>query len=156
MNLRELANNANSFDFNKNVNEVIDNNANLIVSMNQEQLLEGKNSEGKDLRPYYSEDPYFKTRAAALRYAEWKKRITPNSFRKTDVPNLYINGFYHSSFQFKRTGDKFEVTSGGSLSGKIEPKYEHIHTLTPENCISLSNEKIVPFVITNYNKTLTK
>lgn len=68
----------------------------VILSMQREQLMEGKASDGEDLRPYYTEDPYFKSKESAQRYAGWKQRITPNPKRNRNAPNLYINGRFHS------------------------------------------------------------
>lgn len=153
MNLREFSDKVSSFDFEKVYGGLIDDKAVDILEMNRDQLMEGKSSEGKDLRPYYSEDPWFKKPGAAIRYAAWKQRITPNPLRKRDVPNLFINGRYHSNFFFKRNGTEFEVGSKDPNSSKIEPKYAHIHTLTPENCIKLGNE-IMPDILGEFIKKI--
>ncbi len=71
----------------------------LINAEQREQLMEGKASDGNDIRPYYTEDPFFKTKEDALRYAAYKQKITPNSKRKRDAPNLYINGKFHSELE---------------------------------------------------------
>ena len=53
---------------------------NEIAEQQRIQLLEGKNSEGKDMHPFYSEDlkpsGYFRTKEGAQRYADWKKTLS--------------------------------------------------------------------------------
>lgn len=74
-----------------------------IMELQLQQLFSGLAANGKDIRPYYSEDlkpsGYFYTVESAGRYAAWKKDgitypYTAN--RNPDAPNLYINGRFHS------------------------------------------------------------
>lgn len=110
-------------DFNKIVEESLKLNDDLLVILNQKQLMEGKDSEGNDLRPYYSEDPYFKTPEAAQKYIAWKQKITPNSKRNPDAPNLFINGYFHGSI-FPVIGDKsFFNDSQVSLGKDLISRY---------------------------------
>lgn len=83
-----------------------------IIQKQREQLLEGKDNDGNDMRPYYSEDlqpeGWFKSRESAMRYAMWKKTgisypIEVN--RNPDAPNLYIDGKFHSELEVQ-LGDK--------------------------------------------------
>lgn len=83
-----------------------------IIQKQREQLLEGKDNDGNDMRPYYSEDlqpeGWFKSRESAMRYAIWKK--TGISYpvevnRNPDAPNLYIDGKFHSELEVQ-FGDK--------------------------------------------------
>ena len=83
-----------------------------IIQKQREQLLEGKDNDGNDMRPYYSEDlqpeGWFKSRESAMRYAMWKKAgisypIEVN--RNPDAPNLYIDGKFHSELEVQ-FGDK--------------------------------------------------
>ena len=68
-----------------------------LVAINNNQLYDGKTRFESDLLPSYFDDPYFKTKAAAIAYSDWKERITPNPKRKLGTPNLFINGYYHAS-----------------------------------------------------------
>lgn len=89
----------------------------------REQLLTGKGSDGKDLTPGYLEDPYFKTRGAAARYAAWKQKITPNPLRNLNAPNLFIVGTYHRSLFSFFTGDAYVIESLAGFGAAIEKKY---------------------------------
>lgn len=69
----------------------------------REQLWDGKNSLGEDIRPSYLEDPFFKTPEQAMAYSRWKDKITPNPNRNQHTPNLFINGYFHSTIRLKVT-----------------------------------------------------
>lgn len=95
----------------------------VILSMQRAQLMEGKSSDGEDLRPYYTEDPYFKTPEAAQRYAGWKQRITPNPKRNRNAPNLYINGSFHSELGVEFQEEGFLVHGLTGRAQNIIGKY---------------------------------
>lgn len=67
-----------------------------IIRMLHAQLFAGQKADGSNLRPYYSEDPWFNSSQRAQNYARWKERITPHASRHWDVPNLYIDGTFYS------------------------------------------------------------
>ena len=66
------------------------------VALNLGQMLDGKGNDGQDLRPFYTEDNFFKSKKSSEAYIRFKQRITPNSKRNPNAPNLTINGHYHS------------------------------------------------------------
>lgn len=97
-----------------------------IIASQREQLLEGKDSDGNDMRPYYSEDlkpqGWFHSKESAMRYALWKK--TGISYpvdvqRNTDAPNLYINGMFHNDLEAR----------AGSTSVGVYPKTLYAATI---------------------------
>ena len=101
-----------------------------IIASQREQLLEGKDSDGKDMRPYYSEDlqpqGWFKSKDSAMRYAMWKK--TGISYpvqvqRNMDAPNLYINGKFHSELEVRFTSTSVGVYPATSYAAEIVDKY---------------------------------
>lgn len=94
-----------------------------ILQMQCGQLMEGKDSSGKDIRPYYSEDPYFHSKETAKAYAAWKKRITPNPRRRDDAPNLYINGRFHSELGVYYKPDGFKIDGVSWYAMGIVHKY---------------------------------
>jgi hypothetical protein len=101
---------------------IMEQNADEVVELNKKQLLKGLNRFGQQLSPKYSEDPYFKTAAAAKRYADWKKKLFPNM--TYDVPNLIINGVYHNSISMARAGNSLRFSASASFAGSIESKYQ--------------------------------
>ena len=73
-----------------------------ILELQKLQLFKGLAANGKDIRPYYSEDlkpsGYFYSVESSKRYAAWKKDGINYPYsvdRNPDAPNLYINGRFH-------------------------------------------------------------
>lgn len=94
-----------------------------VVPLNQEQLFEGKTAKGEFLFPTYFADPFFKTRAAARRYSDWKDVITPHPKRRRGVPNLFINGFFYKSIELKLFPEGFQIDSRAFMAANIKRKY---------------------------------
>ena len=101
-----------------------------IMDLQREQLLEGKDNDGNDLRPFYSEDlqpeGWFKSKDSALRYAMWKQ--TGISYpvqvqRNPDAPNLYITGKFHSEIGVKQTSTTIGVYPLTPYASNIVAKY---------------------------------
>ncbi len=116
-----------------------------LLAKNREQLLEGKKRDGRDLTPSYYDDPYFKTRAAAKRYADWKWRITPNPKRKRGTPNLFINGFFHRTIKLNVLGEEIIQFYGAFKQAEIEEKYgEEIFGAGGEKKIAYISESLYP------------
>lgn len=105
-----------------------------IVDLNREQMYDGKTNLDTNIRPLYIEDPYFKgdiIRAQA--YSDWKDSITPNSRRNPGVPNLYINGFFHSSIRVTVLPDTIVFDSSWTEGDDIEKKFKNIYGLGGEH-----------------------
>lgn len=109
--LLKLADSINRFDTERVIVGIIDDNKEKIVDLQKEQLLEGMGADGQYIRPFYSENPYFKSLGAAMRYAKWKQVISPNPKRPEDVPNLFINGYLHNSLFVDIQGQTVDIDS---------------------------------------------
>lgn len=100
-----------------------------IIELQQIQLLEGKGSDGEDLRPYYSEDlqpqGWFKSKESAGRYAAWKGTLSyPFSVqRNPDAPNLYITGVFHGDLDVRFDPDSLAVVPSTTYAAGIMAKY---------------------------------
>ena len=101
-----------------------------IIASQREQLLEGKDSDGNDMRPYYSEDlkpnGWFHSKESAMRYAMWKKTgisYPVNVQRNTDAPNLYINGMFHNDLEARAGSTSVGVYPKTSYAAGIMAKY---------------------------------
>lgn len=95
-----------------------------IREYNNDQLLNGLDNEGKPIRPSYLEDPFFDTVEEAIGYMEYKRKISPfSAFRAPETPNLYINGFYHSTRRVRVVGDKIVYDSTFEEADEIDRKY---------------------------------
>lgn len=114
------------------VKSTVYNNKSEFVDYVHEQLMTGVDGDGKKLSPGYLEDPYFKTKSAAKKYAMWKKQITPpmESYlgipaRSVFVPNLFINGYFYSLVEATPTAEGLSIgTSGDKLGLEVESKYK--------------------------------
>lgn len=100
-----------------------------IIELQQIQLLEGKGSDGEDLRPYYSEDlqpqGWFKSKESAGRYAAWKGTLSyPFSVqRNPDAPNLYITGVFHGDLDVQFNPDTLAIVPTTMYAQQIMAKY---------------------------------
>lgn len=101
-----------------------------IIAAQRLQLLEGKDSDGKDMRPYYSEDlqpeGWFKTKDSAMRYAMWKQTgisYPVQAQRNPDAPNLYINGKFHSELQVGFMEERVGIIPSTPYAAVIMGKY---------------------------------
>lgn len=133
----------------------------------REQLYAGKNGNGKNLRPTYDNDPFFKTpeagpwRNRAAAYKKFKMNVQPpktGSFlgfapRAPETPNLIIRGNFYDSIFAVKTVDGVNIGSEGfTESGDIEQKYgQAIYRLSPEARRYLITYRINP-AIKNYLK----
>jgi len=116
----------------------------VLLELNRDQLLQGRNADGELISPTYTEDPYFKTREAAGRYAKYKYLMEMQhkarmSFvelygeKPTDVPNLLITGtMFFNHFFIKVTKEAYTISSTGEAAPDIERKYNNrLYGLAP-------------------------
>lgn len=122
------------------VGEVLRRHETDIMELQRIQLLEGHDSDGNDMRPYYTEDVkpqgYFNSPASAARYAAWKDTLDyPYSVsRNRNAPNLYINGKFHSELKAQFGSDSMAVVAQTPYAAVIMAKYGR-------NAFGLSMEK---------------
>ena len=102
--------------------------ATKMLSEFKDQLWDGKNADGNNITPSYLDDPYFKTKKQAEAYANWKNRITPNSRRDKNTPNLFINGFFYDSLRIE-TDRSISFNGWGS----VVTKYSDQLNLSPDS-----------------------
>jgi hypothetical protein len=119
-----------------------------IVELNRSQLWEGKTNEGKDITPKYSENPFFKSKESAEKYANWKQKITPGKTRKKDVPNLFIDGTFYDSIYAKLYGDEININSNIALGTKIIAVHKKVLGLNKESLRVVSNAIKEPLINT--------
>lgn len=100
-----------------------------ILEQQRIQLLEGKDSGGEDIRPYYSEDlkpaGHFHSVESAGRYAAWKQDLTyPYTVqRNPDAPNLYITGKFHEEIGVEFGVDTIAIVGETAYAKAIMAKY---------------------------------
>lgn len=110
--------------------EVLQDHEDDLMEQQHIQLLEGKGSDGNDLRPYYTEDlqpnGYFKSQQTASNYMAWKESLNyPYSVTRgnSDAPNLYINGRFYSEMQIEFGVDALMVKPATPYASEIMAKF---------------------------------
>lgn len=104
-----------------------------ILNLNRNQMYQGLGFDGNPLSPKYSEDPFFKTVESAMRYAEWKQRITPHPKRDIDTPNLFITGVYHGMLKMSVNERTYKIAGTDKNAADIERKFKTAAGLTDES-----------------------
>lgn len=137
-----------AFDFGKELEEIVEDHADDIADLQREQMLEGKGVDGQYIRPFYSENPFFKTPGAAERYALWKQKITPNSNRPVDVPNLIVVGVFHKSLSAKVSGGLFEIQTDASFGDKVFDVHKNAQGLDEESRLEFAENFTLPEIKT--------
>ena len=115
-----------------------------ILTLQREQLAEGKAASGEDLRPYYSEDikpsGYFKSTATAANYAAWKQDIN-NPYeagaRNPDAPNLFITGKFYGEIGVEFAADMAHVIAHTPFAAQVMAKYAGQFGLTYERWMTI-------------------
>lgn len=111
------------------VRSVLMNHTSDILEFQSQQLLQGKASNGEDIRPFYSEDVkpsgYFNSAESAERYAGWKLTLyyPYEANRNPDAPNLYVNGKFHSELGVFYDSDRVEVVGASQYASRIVERY---------------------------------
>lgn len=122
---------------------IVEENAEKLADINKAQLMKGKNNRGEMLSPKHSENPWFKTKEAALRYASWKHRLYPET--PFDVPNLIITGVYHRSISVSRSGDNVDFKASAVFAGNIENTFKGTALgLNDDSMVAVRNDIIQP------------
>ena len=111
------------------VRGVLRNHEDDIMEQQHIQLLEGKGSDGNDLRPYYTEDlkphGYFNDQQSASNYMAWKQSLSyPYTVgRNPNAPNLYINGRFYDEMEVRFEADSMGIFPSSGYAAQIMGKY---------------------------------
>lgn len=135
-----------AFDFGQELQTIVEDNTDTIVDLQREQMLEGRGVDGEYIRPFYSENPYFKKPGAAQRYAEWKQKITPNAKRPIDVPNLTINDTFHNSLSADVESGVFEIKTSASFGDKVFEVHKNAQGLDEEKRLQFAESITLPAI----------
>ena len=129
--IRNLLRKIEALDPDRICEDAVDNTRWQLLSLNKDQMYAGKTRTGADIGPTYLDDPYFKSRAAAQRYSDWKDYITPpTTGRRKGIPNLFINGFFYGSITVTVANDRIhEQSNWRSTGSKIEQEHPGIYGL---------------------------
>lgn len=114
--------------------EVVRQNQTVILNLNKDQMLLGRNREGGEFAPNYLNDSYFKTKEQAEAYAAMKKRLEiehrarityPLNYSKDELtPNLIVTGPFQDSMFIEVGATNFLIGSRYKDAEAINQKYE--------------------------------
>jgi hypothetical protein len=114
----------------------------VLLDLNRDQLLYGRDADGNVLKPDYVDDSYFQKYKnplkAAIRYKKMKMALEDEHYGKIrfghlqlfddkspDTPNLIVNGSWFMNHLFINVDkDKYTIDSGGQAANDIQSKYE--------------------------------
>lgn len=146
------------------VEKLIQDHRTLVADYISDQLYSGVDGNENELTPDYLHDPYFRQygkRAdrVARGYMAWKMRITPpvRSWlgldpRKPNVPNLYINGYYHSRITVDAKQGGVRIGNSAGFAGEIEAKYgSDIYKVSPTATKHFIDEHVREFLARQLN-----
>lgn len=123
--------------------EVVRKYGDVLLQLNQDGMLLGRNTDGEEFTPGYLEDPYFKTPEQARAYyvrkqdvrAQNRARIKyPLNYvdKSPNTPDLRVTGPFQDSMYITFTSDGFEIYSSYEDTPLIVQKYQNkVFGLTP-------------------------
>lgn len=139
--------NIEALDVEEKAVETLDEKKNEALQLNLVQMFRGLKATQGFISPRYSEDPFFKTRKQALLYAVWKKKISPDTDRPDDVPNLFINGRYHQSIEITADREGYHFKSEDKNAKDIEETFKEIYGLNAESREFFIDETLYPIML---------
>lgn len=118
------------------IDEVVEKNKDVLLSLNKDQMLLGRDARGEVLSPGYLNDPYFDNAAQAQAYATMKQRLeakhnarieNPTIYPSKDrnTPNLIVTGPFQDNMFILTSPGKFTIGSTYVDAVDIERKYNN-------------------------------
>jgi hypothetical protein len=118
------------------ISNTVDQTQDVLLDINRDQMLQGRDADGNLLAPTYTNDPYFKTPEAAGRYSKMKyilEVVHRNRIRNaelygekpTDVPNLIVTGPFQNNMFIRVTKSSYEIGSTYGDANDINSKYKN-------------------------------
>ena len=127
------------------VSTIAKNNQDVLISLNKDQMLLGRNVDGVKFTPSYLDDPYFKSTESAKSYAAMKYHLETNHKARIEnptlypdkdrnTPNLIVTGPFQDGMFINMRSDSFLIGSSYRDSDDIERKYNNlVFGLSPES-----------------------
>lgn len=141
------------------VDKIVDTDKDVLLSLNRDQMLLGRNTEGNPFTPGYLNDPYFNNKKQAEAYANMKYRLesehnarieNPTLYPDKDknTPNLIVTGPFQDNMFILAEGKSFLIGSTYPESDDIEQKYKDlVFGISPESKLFFYKTYIHPALI---------
>jgi hypothetical protein len=120
------------------VAETVQRTSDVLLDLNKDQLLAGRDADGNVLNTGYLQDPYFLTQKMAMSYLRKKIRLDgahrerisfPGAHlfpeKHVNTPNLIITGAFQDSMFIKTTKDSYSIGATYEDADAISAKYNH-------------------------------
>lgn len=135
---------------------IIDKHMDELYSTQTDQLEQGVGADGRPLMSILN-DPYFKTKAQAWAYAEFKQAVADKYGFVTPFgqPNLFINGYTHSSLHISRSGFNVRFSFSVPWAAELDQKYKGQELgLNPDSKAYFWNKILKHELLVKYSKAL--
>lgn len=126
----------------KGVSEVVskttNDNKDVLLSLNRDQMLLGRNNAGDTFTPGYLNDPYFKTQTKAQAYKKMKiglekqhsgrmrfSNVQLYPDKDSDTPNLIVTGPFQDSMYITLSSSEYTLGSTYIDASDINAKYNN-------------------------------
>lgn len=119
------------------INKTITDNKDVLLALNRDQMLLGRDNEGNVLSPSYLNDPYFSSPEKAQAYARMKYGLEPYHKsmlwfpmqlypdKERNTPNLIVTGSFQDAMFITASSNSFTIGSTYIDSEDIETKYHN-------------------------------
>ena len=150
------------------VQKVASEKSDVLLSLNRDQMLLGRDAKGKTLTPGYTEDPYFKTPKQAEAYKKKKEKLeASHKARMTNVqlypdkdsntPNLIVTGPFQDAMFINVSTSDYQIGSTYMDASNINAKYDNaVFGLAPKSKIYFYRNWIHPALVKMIKEKLRK
>ncbi|SHF49993.1 hypothetical protein [Dysgonomonas macrotermitis] len=150
--------------------KVADSNKDVLLSLNRDQMLLGRNKAGETFTPGYLNDPYFKTPARAQAYKKMKQGLEQQHSsrmrfsnvqlypdKNSDTPNLIVTGPFQDSMFITVSASDYSIGSTYVDASDINAKYNNaVFGLAPKSKAFFYRNWIHPAIIKYIKEKLKK
>lgn len=148
------------------VSETVAKTADVILDLNRDQMLYGRDADGEVFTPGYLQDPFFETKAEAEHYLRMKmflENVHKGRVRYTGVqlfpdknantPNLIVTGPFQNSMFIRTTKDSYTIDSSYVEADEINDKYRgRVYGLAPRSKEFYYTNWLRPAIMRHYKK----
>jgi hypothetical protein len=118
------------------ISNTVEQTQDVLLNMNRDQMLQGRDADGNLFAPTYTNDPYFETPDQAARYSKMKYLLEVKhrsrmqgvglyGEKPTDVPNLIVTGPFQDGMFIRVTKEAYEIGSTYEDADDINAKYKN-------------------------------
>lgn len=150
------------------VQKVVNDNQDVLLSLNTDQMLLGRDAKGDVFTPGYTDDPYFKTPEKAKGYKKMKEGLeSSHKSRMSNVqlypdkdsntPNLIVSGPFQDAMFINISSNEYKIGSTYVDASDINAKYNKaVFGLAPRSKAYFYNNWVHPAIMRMIKEKLKK